>query len=184
MKEPTAEQRRELLRTLEARFEENPHRHEGLSWADVRSRLEDRSEALRVLYRMETTGGEPDVIGRDADTGDILYCDCSPESPSGRRSLCYDRQALESRKKHPPKGSAAQMAASMGVELLDEERYFALQSLDAFDTKTSSWLHTPAEIRERGGAIFGDRRFGRVFVYHNGAESYYGARGFRGLLRV
>jgi len=176
--------REELLRTLEARFETNMHRHEGLSWSDVRARLESSPDALRSLLEMEGTGGEPDVVGRDPQTGRTTFCDLSPESPAGRRSLCYDREALEARKKHKPKGSAVETAAAMGIELLTEDEYRELQKLEELDLKTSSWVRTPSAVRTRGGALFCDRRFGRVFVYHNGAESYYAARGFRGTLRV
>ncbi|HLL91182.1 MAG TPA: DUF4256 domain-containing protein [Tepidisphaeraceae bacterium] len=177
-------QPRDLLRTLEARFEAHAHRHKGIGWAAVRARLEASADKLRSLGEMEATGGEPDVVGHDRKTGEYLFVDCSAESPAGRRSLCYDREGLESRKEHRPAGSAVDVAAAMGVELLTEEQYRDLQALDPFDGKTSSWLKTPAGIRDLGGAIFGDLRFGRVFVYHNGAQSYYAARGFRGLLRV
>jgi hypothetical protein len=167
-----------LLDALQARFEANPHRHEGLAWADVRARLEAAPDALRSLHALEETGGEPDVVG-SGDDGAFLFIDCAPESPAGRRSVCYDRAALESRKKHKPDHSAVEMAAEMGAELLTEAQYRRLQEVGEFDTKTSSWLKTPPEVRKLGGAIFGDYRFGRVFVYHNGAESYYAARGFR-----
>lgn len=177
-------QRDELLRTLKARFEKNTKLHEGLAWAKVQARLEANPEKLWSLAEMENTGGEPDVVGHDPKTGEFVFFDCSPESPKGRTSLCYDREALDSRKEHKPKNSANDLAASMGVELLTEEQYHALQKLGSFDTKSSSWLKTPADIRKLGGAIFGDRRFGRVFVYHNGAESYYSGRGFRSALRV
>ena len=177
-------ERDELLRTLERRFERNMPRHEGIAWAEVRARLERDADALRSIHEMEATGGEPDVIGRTEETGQVTFCDCSAESPAGRRSLCYDGEALASRKAHKPQGSAVEMAASMGVDLPTEDEYRALQGLGAFDTKTSSWLKTPSDVRALGGALFGDRRYGRVFVYHNGAESYYAARGFRGLLRV
>lgn len=173
-----------LLTTLRERFEENMHRHEGLDWADVQARLEADEAKSRSLSEMERTGGEPDVIGVDQATGEFIFCDCSPESPTGRRSVCYDRQALESRKAHKPETSALDMAAEMEIELLTEEEYFALQKFGPFDTKTSSWLKTPPEVRRLGGALFGDYRYGRVFIYHNGAQSYYGARGFRGILRV
>jgi hypothetical protein len=159
-------------------------RHPGLAWAVVKARLEANPEKLWSLNEMERTGGEPDVAGQDEITGETIFYDCSAESPAGRRSLCYDREALESRKEHKPESSALDMAAAMGIELLTEEQYRALQKLGEFDTKTSSWLRTPAEIRKLGGAIFGDRRYEHVFVYHNGADSYYGARGFRGWLRV
>jgi hypothetical protein len=178
------EQREELLKALKARFEKNMKRHEGLEWADVQAKLEANAEKLWSLSEMESTGGEPDVIGHDEVTGEYIFCDCSSESPKGRRSLCYDRQALESRKEHKPHSSAMDMAEAMGVELLTEEQYRELQKLGNFDMKTSSWVKTPANIRKLGGAIFCDRRYDTVFVYHNGAESYYAARGFRGLLRV
>lgn len=177
-------QREELLESLGARFEANMSRHSDLLWAEVRSRLEAAPEKLWTLSEMEATGGEPDVVGRDDEAGEYLFVDCSAESPSGRRSVCYDDEALESRKKHKPKASAIGMAAAMGAVLLDEEQYRRLQELGEFDTRTSSWLLTPSDIRERGGAIFGDFRFGRVFIYHNGAESYYAGRGFRCLLQV
>ena len=176
--------REAVLETLKARFEENTARHEGICWADVRERLEPAAEKLWSLAEMERTGGEPDVVGRDNATGELLFVDCSKESPEGRRSLCYDRAALDARKKNRPDGSAVEMAASQGGELLTEAQYRDLQELGEFDTKTSSWLRTPPDIRARGGAIFGDYRYGRVFVYHNGAQSYYAARGFRCLLRV
>ena len=183
-KELSPEQREELLTTLKARFEKNTNRHSGLEWAKVRARLETKPEKLWALNEMERTGGEPDIVGQDKNTGEYAFYDCSPESPKGRTSLCYDREALDSRKEHKPKSSAMDMAATMGAELLTEEQYQELQKLGAFDTKSSSWLKTPGDIRKLGGAIFGDRRFGRVFVYHNGAESYYSGRGFRGWLRV
>lgn len=182
--ERRASQREELIRILKARFEKHKSRHNDLEWDKVQARLEANPEKLWTLSEMERTGGEPDVVGYDEKTGEYIFYDCSPESPAGRRSLCYDREALESRKEHKPKNSAVGMAAEMGIELLTEEQYRALQKLGEFDTKTSSWLKTPSEIRKLGGAIFGDRRYGRVFVYHNGAESYYAARGFRGALRV
>jgi len=178
------QEREKLLRTLEARFEENRHRHRGVAWADVAARLEGDPEALESLAEMERTGGEPDVVGRDAKTGVLTFCDCSAESPKGRRSLCYDREARASRKEHAPKSSAVEMAAAMGIELLSEEEYRALQELDELDSKTSSWVATPSDLRALGGALFCDRRYGRVFVYHNGAQSYYAARGFRGSRRV
>lgn len=180
----TSEQRQELLRALKARFENNMNRHPGLGWAGVQARLDADAAKLWSLNEMERTGGEPDVIGRDAKTGEYLYCDCSAETPEGRRSVCYDREGLESRKEHRPANSALDMAAGMGVEILTEAQYRQLQELDAFDTKTSSWVQTPAEIRKLGGALFCDRRYNHVFVYHNGAQSYYSARAFRGLLRV
>ena len=173
-----------LLRTLQARFEKNMHRHEGIAWADVHARLEREADALGSLHAMETTGGEPDVIGQDRKTGRFTFCDCSPESPAGRRSVCYDREALDARKEHKPQGSAVEMASDMGIALLTEEQYRALQKLGEFDTKTSSWIWTPPEVRSLGGALFCDRRYGKVFVYHNGAQSYYAARGFRGSLSV
>lgn len=177
-----AQERDRLLDTLKGRFEQNRHRHAAHQWEAVRSRLDTSPGALKALLRMEASGGEPDVIGYEA--GRYVFCDCSVESPSGRRSLCYDRAALDSRKEHAPDGNAVEAAAAMGIELLDEEQYRQLQRLGEFDTKTSSWIATPAEVRARGGALFGDRRYGRVFIYHNGAQSYYAARGFRGLLRV
>lgn len=183
-KELPLEQCEELLRTLKARFERNMHRHPGLEWADIRAKLEANPEKLWSLNEMERTGGEPDVIGYDETTGEYIFCDCSAESPKGRRSLCYDREAWESRKKHKPENNVLDMAAAMGIELLTEEQYRELQKLGKFDTKTSSWLKTPVDIRKRGGAIFADFRYGHVFVYHNSAESYYASRGFRGLLRV
>ena len=178
------EQREELLRALKARFEKNMNRHESLEWAKVKARLEADATKLWSLGEMERTGGEPDVVGHDKKSGEYIFFDCSPESPKGRVSLCYDGEALDSRKEHKPKGSAMDMAAAIGIEMLTEEQYAQLQKLGNFDTKTSSWVKTPAEVRKLGGAIFGDRRFDRVFVYHNGAESYYGGRGFRGALRV
>lgn len=173
-----------LLLALQARFEKHGQRHEGISWADVAARLERNPDALKVLQEMEATGGEPDVIGRENGTGRIVFCDCAAESPAGRRSLCYDQEALDARKEHKPKNSAVGMAAAMGIELLTEEQYRELQQLGEFDTKTSSWVQTPAEMRTLGGALFCDRRFGRVFTYHNGAQSYYAGRAFRGTLRV
>ena len=178
------EQREELLRTLKARFEKNMNRHKGLEWAKVQAKLEANTEKLWSLNEMERTGGEPDVVGHDKKTGEYIFYDCSAESPKGRRSVCYDREALESRKEHKPENNAIDMAADMGIELLTEEQYRELQKLGNFDTKTSSWVKTPANIRKLGGAIFCDRRYDTVFVYHNGAESYYAARGFRGSLRV
>lgn len=183
-KKLSPEQREELLKALKARFEKNKNRHKGLEWAKVQAKLEANTEKLWSLDEMEITGGEPDVIGYDKKTGEYIFCDCSAESPKGRRSVCYDGEALESRKEHKPKNSAMDMAAAMGIELLTEEQYRELQQLGEFDTKTSSWVQTPADIRERGGALFCDRRYDHVFVYHNGADSYYGARAFRGLLRV
>jgi hypothetical protein len=182
--ELTPEQRDALLSALKARFAKNMHRHAGLVWAAVQARLEAEPEKLWSLHEMERTGGEPDVVGQDVETGAYIIYDCSAESPAGRRNVCYDREALESRKEHKPGDSALEMAAAMGIELLTEAQYRALQKLGSFDTKTSSWLKTPAEIRKLGGAIFGDRRYEHIFVYHNGAESYYGARGFRGWLKV
>ncbi len=178
------EQREELLGALRARFERNMNRHKGLEWAQVQAKLEANIERLWSLHEMERTGGEPDVIGRDNQTGDHVFCDCSPESPKGRRSLCYDREALDSRRENKPQGNAVDLAVAMGIELLTEEQYRALQKLGKFDMKTSSWVKTPSAIRKLGGALFCDRRYDTVFVYHNGAESYYAARGFRGLLRV
>jgi hypothetical protein len=173
-----------MFNVWKARFEQHRHRHEGHAWAHVQARLEANPDKLRSLQEMEQTGGEPDVIGYDKETGAYLFCDCAAESPKGRRSLCYDGEALESRKQNKPSGSACEMAAAMGIEILSEEEYRKLQTLGEFDTKTSSWIRTPPKIRALGGALFCDRRFDTVFVYHNGAESYYAARGFRGLLRV
>lgn len=180
----TSGQREELLRILEVRFAKNRERHKGLEWADVQARLEANSEKLWSLSEMERTGGEPDVISQDEGTGEYLFYDCSAESPKGRRSLCYDRDALESRKEHRPENSAVDLSTAMGIELLTEAQYRDLQKLGVFDAKTSSWVKTPAAIRKLGGALFCDRRYDTVFVYHNGAESYYGSRGFRGWLRV
>jgi Protein of unknown function (DUF4256) len=174
----------ELLTILKERFEENMSRHKGLKWDGVRAKLEAEPEGLWSLSEMERTGGEPDVVGRDKKTGEYIFYDCSAESPQGRRSVCYDREALEARKEHKPKTSAVEMAAAIGIELLSEAQYLELQKLGNFDAKTSSWLKTPSEIRKLGGAIYGDLRYGRVFVGHNGADSYYAARGFRGSLRV
>jgi hypothetical protein len=174
----------ELINTLKLRFEENKNRHADLKWALVGAKLQAVPEKLWSLHEMEKTGGEPDVIGYDERTGEYIFCDCSAESPKGRVSLCYDREGLESRKENKPANSAIELAAQIGIELLTEAEYQALQKLGTFDVKTSSWLKTPPEIRKLGGAIFGDRRFGRVFVYHNGAQSYYAGRGFRGSLRV
>jgi hypothetical protein len=179
-----SEQGEELLRVLQTRFEQHARRHTGLAWAGVEERLRTAPQKLWSLYEMERTGGEPDVIGQDAKTGEYIFCDCAAESPQGRRSLCFDREALDRRKENKPKDSALDLAAAIGVELLTEEEYRALQTLGEFDTKTSSWVQTPADVRARGGALFCDRRYGRVFVYHNGADSYYAARGFRGVLRV
>jgi hypothetical protein len=176
--------REELLSELKVRFEKNINRHNNLEWANVQAKLEAKTEKLWSLNEMERTGGEPDVVGHDKTTGEYIFFDCSAESPKGRRSLCYDREALESRKKHKPENNAIDMAAAMGIELLTEEQYRKLQKLGNFDTKTSSWVITPADIRKLGGVIFADFRYGNVFVYHNGAESYYAARGFRGSLRV
>ena len=180
----TSDQRNELVSLLKTRFEKNAKRHPKLTWADVQSRLEAHPEKMRSLHDMEKTGGEPDVVGRDQKTGEFIFTDCSPETPKGRTSVCYDREGLESRKEHRPATSAMDMAAEMGIELLSEEQYHELQKLGEFDTKTSSWIKTPDELRKLGGALFGDRRFGRVFIYHNGAQSYYGARAFRGMLHV
>lgn len=178
------EQGSELLKTLKERFEKNMKRHSGLKWADIQAKLEGNAEKLWSLNEMEQSGGEPDVVGHDTNTGEFIFVDCSPESPKGRRSICYDRRALDSRKEHKPKSDALSMAATMGVEILSEEQYRELQLLGNFDMKTSSWVQTPPEIRNLGGAIFCDRRYDQVFMYHNGAESYYGSRGFRGRLRV
>ncbi|HVE53810.1 MAG TPA: DUF4256 domain-containing protein [Ramlibacter sp.] len=177
-----AKERDELLAVLKARFDKNMQRHAGIAWADVQARLEGKPDALRSLRAMEDTGGEPDVIARDRKTGQVTFCDCAAESPSGRRSLCYDAAALDARKENKPQGSAAAMAAEMGITLLTEEQYRALQALGEFDVKTSSWILTPEDIRSLGGALFCDRRYGKVFVYHNGVQSYYAARGFRGSL--
>lgn len=178
------QQREEILIALKTRFEKNMNRHQGLEWADLQAKLEANAEKLWSLNEMERTGGEPDVVGHDKKRGGYIFYDCSAESPKGRRSLCYDPEALESRKEHKPKGSAIDMATAIGVELLTEEQYRELQKLGNFDTKTSSWVKTPSNVRKLGGALFCDRRFDTVFVYHNGAESYYAARGFRGSLRV
>jgi hypothetical protein len=178
------EQGKELLGALKTRFEKNMNRHKGLEWVKVQAKLEANAEKLWSLYEMERTGGEPDVVGHDKKTGEYIFYDCSAESPKGRRSVCYDREALESRKKHKPEDSAIGRAAAMGIELLTEEQYRELQKLGKFDAKTSSWVKTPSAIRKLGGALFCDRRYGTVFVYHNGAESYYAARGFRGSLEV
>ena len=183
-KELSPKQREELLAALKARFEKNMGRHPGLVWAKVQARLEGRPEKLWSLHEMDRTGGEPDVVGQDDKSGEFIFMDCSAQSPKGRTSLCYDREALDSRKEHKPKNCVMDAAADMGVEVLAEEEYFALQKLGEFDTKSSSWLKTPAEIREIGGAIYGDRRYNRVFIGHNGAESYYRGRGFRGVLKV
>jgi hypothetical protein len=183
-KELSPAQKTDLLHTLKTRFEKHKNRHKGIAWADVQARLEADPEKLWILDDMEVTGGEPDVVGYDKETDEYIFVDCSAESPKGRRSLCYDRKALNERKEHKPKDSAMDVAAAMGIELLTEEQYRALQQLGEFDTKTSSWIVTPPEIRQLGGAIFCDRRYNTVFVYHNGAESYYAARGFRGALRV
>jgi hypothetical protein len=177
-------QREELLRALKARFEKNVNRHKGLAWAEVQAKLETNTEKLRSLHEMERTGGEPDVVGRDKKTGEYIFYDCSAESPKGRRSFCYDREALQSRKENKPKDNAVDAAAAMGIELLTEEQYRELQKLGTFDTKTSCWVKTPSDVRKLGGALFCDRRFNTVFVYHNGAESYYAGRAFRGSLRV
>ena len=173
-----------LLNTLKSRFEKHPQRHLNIDWSDVEARLNKQPHKLAILHAMEDTGGEPDVIGRDQSTGEFLFVDCSPESPKGRRSVCYDPEALASRKEHKPKHSAIGMAAEMGIDLLTEEQYYHLQTLDTFDAKTSSWIQTPENIRNLGGALFCDYRFDTVFTYHNGAESYYAARGFRGMIKV
>ena len=183
-KQLSARQSEEVMTALKSRFERNMNRHPGLEWAKVQERLHANPDALGSLNEMEQTGGEPDVVGHDKKTGEYIFYDCSPESPKGRRSACYDREALESRKEHKPKSNAVDMAAAMGVELLTEEQYRELQKVGEFDTKTSSWIKTPAAIRKLGGALFCDRRYDTVFVYHNGAESYYGARGFRAFLKV
>lgn len=178
------EHQKQILTALKNRFEKNLSRHKGVEWAEVQARLQANVEKLWSLNQMERTGGEPDVVDHDPRTGEYIFYDCSAQSPAGRRNLCYDREALDSRKEHKPKDSAIDMAASIGIELLAEAQYRQLQELGEFDTKTSSWVKTPARIRELGGALFCDRRFDTVFVYHNGAESYYGGRGFRGLLKV
>jgi Protein of unknown function (DUF4256) len=183
-KDLSPQQRDELLKVLQARFEKYMNRHKGLAWAQVQAKLEANAEKLWSLNEMEKTGGEPDVVGHDKKTGEYIFYDCSEESPKGRRSLCYDREALDSRKENKPKDNAMDMAAAMGIELLTEEQYRELQKLGEFDTKTSSWVKTPSEVRKLGGALFCDRRFDTVFLYHNGAESYYAARAFRGSLRV
>jgi hypothetical protein len=183
-KELSPKQREELLTALKARFEKNLNRHKGVDWAKVQAKLEANAEKLWSLNEMERTGGEPDVVGHDKKTGEHIFFDCSAESPKGRTSFCYDREALDSRKEHKPKNSVMDMAAAMGIELLTEEQYFDLQKLGEFDTRSSSWVKTPADIRKLGGAIYGDRRYGRVFVGHNGADSYYQGRGFRGSLSV
>jgi len=183
-KELSSEQREELLRVLKARFEKNLNRHKGLEWAKLKVKLEANTEKLWSLNEMERTGGEPDVVGHDKKTGEYIFYDCSAESPKGRRNVCYDREGLETRKKFKPENNAIDMAAAMGIELLTEEGYRELQKLGDFDMKTSSWVKTPSDIRKLGGALFADRRYGNVFVYHNSAPSYYGVRGFRGSLRV
>ncbi len=183
-KELSSKQQEELLSTLKKRFEENKNRHTGIEWANVQAKLKANTTKLWSLNEMETTGGEPDVVAYDKKTGEYIFYDCSAESPKGRRSVCYDRKALDSRKEHKPANSAMDMAAAMGIDILTEEQYRELQKLGNFDTKTSSWLTTPTEIRKHGGAIFGDYRYAHIFIYHNGAESYYAARGFRGSLRV
>lgn len=180
----TKEESSELLELIKERFSKNMNRHKGMKWLDVKSRLEGNSKKMYSLHEMEKTGGEPDVVGFDKKTGEFIFFDCSEESPKGRRSLCYDKQALDSRKENKPKNSAFSMAEEMGIEMLSEDQYSELQKLGSFDTKTSSWIKTPTETRKLGGAIFGDKRYGRVFIYHNGAESYYAARGFRGFLKV
>jgi hypothetical protein len=184
VKEINQKQREELIIALKIRFEKNMSRHKGLIWVKIQARLESNAEKLRSLYEMEKTGGEPDFVGFDNKTGEYIVYDCSPESPKERRNVCYDRKALDSRKDFKPKNSAMDMAVEIGIEILSEEQYRELQNLGEFDTKTSSWLKTPSEIRKLGGAIFGDRRYDHVFVYHNGADSYYGARGFRGFLKI
>jgi hypothetical protein len=183
-KDLSPEQREAVLAALKARFEKNINRHKGVDWAKIQAKLEASAEKLWSLHEMERTGGEPDIVGHDKKTDEYIFYDCSAESPKGRRSICYDREALESRKEHKPENSAMDMAAAMGIELLTEEQYRELQTLGNFDTKTSSWVKTHSAIRKLGGALFCDRRYGTVFVYHNGAESYYAARAFRGSLRV
>lgn len=184
MEDHDAMERKTLLQTLKTRFDRHTHRHAGMDWSEVQARLALHPDALKPLQQMEATGGEPDVIGRDEKTGQVLFCDCSPETPTGRRSACYDAEALAVRKEHRPADSAVAMAEAMGIELLTEEQYRRLQALGEFDLKTSSWILTPPDVRALGGALFCDRRYGRVFTYHNGAQSYFAARGFRGLLRV
>ncbi len=183
-KKLSQDQQEELFEVLKTRFDENMDRHIGLEWSQVQERLLAYPEKLWSLHEMEQSGGEPDVVGKDEETDEFIFFDCSPESPDGRRSVCYDREGLESRKAHKPDNNAMDMASDMGIELMTEQQYHQLQQFGPFDTKTSSWLKTPDEVRELGGAIFGDHRFGRVFIYHNGAQSYYGARGFRGVLSV
>ncbi|MEZ4791971.1 MAG: DUF4256 domain-containing protein [Gelidibacter sp.] len=183
-KELTTQQKEELLKTLKARFDSNMHRHKGMDWTKVQARLEINPKKLWSLDTMEASGGEPDVVGQNTKTGEFVFFDCAAESPKGRRSICYDQKALETRKEHKPKDSAIGMATAMGIDILTEEQYRELQKLGTFDTKTSSWLKTPVDIRNLGGAIFGDYRYGTTFIYHNGAESYYAARGFRGSLKV
>ncbi len=183
-RELSAGQQKDLFGALKARFEKNLSRHKGLEWAEVKARLESNPEKLWSLSEMERTGGEPDVVGQDLKTGEYIFFDCSAESPRGRTSVCYDREALESRKEHKPRTNAMDMAAEMGIEILTEEQYRELQELGEFDAKSSSWVKAPSDMRRLGGGLFGDRRFGRVFVYHNGAQSYYSGRGFRGALRV
>lgn len=183
-KKLSAEQKKDLLNALKTRFEKNMQRHKGLAWATIQTRLEANGDKLWSLYEMERTGGEPDVVGVDKKTSEYIFYDCSEESPKGRRSICYDHEALESRKEHKPENSAIQMAEDMGIEILTEEEYRTLQNLGKFDSKTSSWIKTPVAIRKLGGAIFADFRYGHIFIYHNGAESYYAARAFRGSLRV
>lgn len=182
--ELSLEQQEELLQTLHTRFEKNMHRHEGLEWAEIQKKLESNAEKLWSLHEMEKTGGEPDIVDYDKDENEYIFYDCSAETPKGRRSVCYDRAGLESRKKHKPENNAIDMAADMGIELLTEDQYRALQKIENFDMKTSSWVQTPSDIRELGGALFCDYRYGHVFVYHNGASSYYSVRGFRGSLKV
>ena len=182
--ELTSQQRGDLLVTLQTRFDKNPQCHIGITWAQVLARLDTHPDKLWSLSEMERTGGEPDVVGMDAQSGEVVFYDCAPETPAGRRNLCYDRAALDARKEHKPADSAMDVAAAMGIDMLTEEQYRSLQQLGEFDLKTSSWVATPADVRKLGGALFCDRRFGRVFTYHNGADSYYGARGFRGLIRI
>jgi hypothetical protein len=183
-KQLSLKQSEELLKALKTRFEKNAHRHKGIEWAKVQAKLQTDSKKMWSLNEMETTGGEPDVVGYDKKTGEYIFYDCSAESPAGRRNLCYDGGALKARKEHKPKNSAMDVAADIGIELLTEEEYRALQQMGKFDAKTSSWLKTPVDVRKLGGAIFGDFRYGTIFIYHNGAQSYYAARGFRGILKV
>lgn len=183
-RQPTTNELNQLIDTLHDRFNKNKQRHKDCDWSEILQKLKQQPDKMKALYAMEITGGEPDVIGKDKKNGVFIFCDCSPESPAGRRSLCYDVEALDARKENKPTGSAKGLADGMGIELLDEQQYRTLQALGPFDQKTSSWIATPPELRKLGGALFGDHRYGRVFIYHNGVQSYYAARGFRGLLKV